>query len=302
MLKKQKLVAVFLGFSLIIGILPVSALAADTTGSFEATGGMVYYEIDDAAQTVTITGCDTTVTAIEIPNSLEKLPVTKIADSAFSNKMSGYVKPHDSLTSVKLPSTLTSIGARAFYDCTNLSNADLAACTGLKTIGDRAFCATALADVKFPASLSDIGKYAFATCKLTNVDLSGCTQLRSVSDGSFYNNEGIISVKLPSTLISIGANAFDNCTGLLNVDLSACTELTTIGSYAFRNSALTAVEFPTSLVDVSGFTDCKLTNVDLSGCTQLRSIGEDAFYKNKELVAVKLPSNVEIIDKDYSLC
>ena len=298
MLKKQKLVAVFLVFSLIIGILPVSVLAADTTGSFEATGGMVYYEIDDAAQTVAITGCDTTVTAIEIPNSLEKLPVTKIADSAFSNKMSGYVKPHDSLTSVKLPSTLTSIGARAFYDCTNLSNADLAACTGLKTIGDRAFCATALADVKFPASLSDIGKYAFATCKLTNVDLSGCTQLRSVSDGSFYNNEGIISVKLPSTLISIGANAFDNCTGLLNVDLSACTELTTIGSYAFRNSALTAVEFPTSLVDVSGFTDCKLTNVDLSGCTQLRSIGEDAFYKNKELVAVKLPSNVEIIDKD----
>ena len=297
MLKKQKLVAVFLVFSLIIGILPVSALAADTTGSFEATGGMVYYEIDDASQTVTITGCDTTVTAIEIPNSLEKLPVTKIADSAFSN-MSGYVKPHDSLTSVKLPSTLTSIGARAFYDCTNLSNADLAACTGLKTIGDRAFCATALADVKFPASLSDIGKYAFATCKLTNVDLSGCTQLRSVSDGSFYNNEGIISVKLPSTLISIGANAFDNCTGLLNVDLSACTELTTIGNYAFRNSALTAVEFPTSLVDVSGFTDCKLTNVDLSGCTQLRSIGEDAFYKNKELVAVKLPSNVEIIDKD----
>ena len=298
MLKKQKLVAVFLVFSLIIGILPVSVLAADTTGSFEATGGMVYYEIDDAAQTVAITGCDTTVTAIEIPNSLEKLPVTKIADSAFSNKMSGYVKPHDSLTSVKLPSTLTSIGARAFYDCTNLSNADLAACTGLKTIGDRAFCATALADVKFPASLSDIGKYAFATCKLTNVDLSGCTQLRSVSDGSFYINEGLISVKLPSTLISIGANAFDNCTGLLNVDLSACTELTTIGSYAFRNSALTAVEFPTSLVDVSGFTDCKLTNVDLSGCTQLRSIGEDAFYKNKELVAVKLPSNVEIIDKD----
>lgn len=298
MLKKQKLVAVFLVFSLIMGILPVSALAADTTGSFEATGGMVYYEIDDAAQTVTITGCDTTVTAIEIPNSLEKLPVTKIADSAFSN-MSGYVKPHDSLTSVKLPSTLTSIGARAFYGCTNLSNADLAACTELTTIGDAAFSGnSALTSVKFPASLSYIGRDAFYNCKLTNVDLSGCTQLRSVSDGSFYNNEGIISVKLPSTLISIGANAFDNCTGLLNVDLSACTELTTIGSYAFRNSALTAVEFPTSLVDVSGFTDCKLTNVDLSGCTQLRSIGEDAFYKNKELVAVKLPSNVEIIDKD----
>lgn len=104
MLKKQKLVAVFLVFSLIIGILPVSVLAADTTGSFEATGGMVYYEIDDAAQTVTITGCDTTVTAIEIPNSLEKLPVTKIADGAFNNNTLNNL--HDSLISVKLPSTL----------------------------------------------------------------------------------------------------------------------------------------------------------------------------------------------------
>ena len=43
MLKKQKLVAVFLVFSLIIGILPVSALAADTTGSFEATGGLGFF-------------------------------------------------------------------------------------------------------------------------------------------------------------------------------------------------------------------------------------------------------------------
>ena len=294
MLKKQKLVAVFLVFSLIIGILPVSVLAADTTGSFEATGGMVYYEIDDASQTVTITGCDTTVTAIEIPNSLEKLPVTKIAEQAFNNNTLN--NPHDSLTSVKLPSTLTSIGARAFYGCTNLSNADLTACTELTTIGDEAFLGnSALTSVKFPASLSYIGSYAFATCKLTNVDLSGCTQLGSVSEGSFCNNEGIISVKLPSTLISIGARAFDNCTNLSNVDLSACTELTTIDSYAFRNSALTAVEFPTSLVDVSGFTNCKLTNVDLSGCTQLCSIGEDAFYCNKELVAVKLPPSVENI-------
>ena len=137
MLKKQKLVAVFLVFSLIIGILPVSVLAADTTGSFEATGGMVYYEIDDAAQTVTITGCDTTVTAIEIPNSLEKLPVTKIAEQAFYNNTLN--NPHDSLISVKLPSTLTNIGKSAFYNCTNLSNVDLTACTELTTIGDEAF-------------------------------------------------------------------------------------------------------------------------------------------------------------------
>lgn len=301
MLKKQKLVAAFLVFSLIIGILPVSVLAADTTGSFEATGGMVYYEIDDASQTVTITGCDTTVTAIEIPNSLEKLPVTKIADSAFSN-MSGYVKPHDSLTSVKLPSTLTSIGARAFYGCTNLSNADLAACTELTTIGDEAFSGnSALTSVKFPASLSYIGSYAFATCKLTNVDLSGCTQLLSLGESAFNCNKELVAVKLPSNVENIGESAFWGCEKLADVNFIACTSLKTIGESAFCWTGLTSVTLPSSVSSLGGgvFQQCfQLKKADLSACTGLTVIEGSMFSECKALTSVKLPDSVALINKE----
>ncbi|MEI3576879.1 MAG: leucine-rich repeat domain-containing protein [Acutalibacteraceae bacterium] len=305
MLKKQKLVAVFLVFSLIIGILPVSVLAADTTGSFEATGGMVYYEIDDAAQTVTITGCDTTVTAIEIPNSLEKLPVTKIADGAFNNN--GFNNPHNSLTSVKLPSTLTNIGKSAFYNCTNLSNVDLTACTELTTIGDEAFSGnSALTSVKFPASLRYIGSYAFNNCGLTNVDLSGCTQLLSLGESAFNCNKELVAVKLPPNVETISESAFWGCEKLADVNFIACTSLKTIGQGAFCWTGLTSVTLPSSLssLGVGVFQQCfQLKNADLSACTGLTVIEDSMFSECKALSSVKLPDSVALINKEaFAFC
>ena len=300
MLKKQKLVAVFLVFSLIIGILPVSALAADTTGSFEATGGMVYYEIDDAAQTVTITGCDTTVTAIEIPNSLEKLPVTKIAEQAFYNNELN--NPHDSLTSVKLPSTLTNIGKSAFYNCTNLSNVDLTACTELTTIGDEAFSGnSALTSVKFPASLRYIGSYAFNNCGLTNVDLSGCTQLLSLGESAFNCNKELVAVKLPPNVETISESAFWGCEKLADVNFTACTSLKTIGESAFCWTGLTSVTLPSSVSSLGWgvFQQCfQLKNADLSACTGLTVIEGSMFSECKALTSVKLPTSVTVINNE----
>lgn len=300
MLKKQKLVAVFLVFSLIMGILPVSALAADTTGSFEATGGMAYYEIDDANQTVTITGCDTTVTAIEIPNSLENLPVTKIAEQAFYNNELN--NPHDSLTSVKLPSTLTNIGKSAFYNCTNLSNVDLTACTELTTIGDEAFSGnSALTSVKFPASLRYIGSYAFNNCGLTNVDLSGCTQLRSIGESAFNCNKELVAVKLPPNVETISASAFWGCEKLADVNFTACTSLKTIGESAFCWTGLTSVTLPSSVSSLGWgvFQQCfQLKDADLSACTGLTVIEDSMFRECKALSSVKLPTSVTVINNE----
>lgn len=300
MLKKQKLVAVFLVFSLIMGIMPVSALAADTTGSFEATGGMAYYEIDDASQTVTITGCDTTVTAIEIPNSLENLPVTKIAEQAFYNNELN--NPHDSLTSVKLPSTLTNIGKSAFYNCTNLSNVDLTACTELKTIGDEAFSGnSALTSVKFPASLRYIGSYAFNNCGLTNVDLSGCTQLLSLGESAFNCNKELVAVKLPPNVETISASAFWGCEKLADVNFTACTSLKTIGESAFCWTGLTSVTLPSSVSSLGWgvFQQCfQLKDADLSACTGLTVIEDSMFRECKALSSVKLPTSVTVINNE----
>ena len=78
--------------------------------------------------------------------------------------------------------------------------------------------------------------------------------------GVFYDS-GITSVTFPSSLTSIGNNAFNGCRGLTSVDLSGCTSLTSIGSWAFYGcSALESVVFPEGSTGWEVSTSSSMTN------------------------------------------
>lgn len=307
---KQRFMAVLLALCLIVGVLPVNSLAAAEINSFDATGGKVTYEIVDG-ETVTITGCDRTVTAIEIPNTIENLPVTKIADDAFYN--GSYDEAHAALTSVKLPSTLIEIGQRAFHGCENLSNVDLTACTALTMIREGAFAGNvSLTSVDFPKSLKYLGDYSFNTCGLTAVDLSGCTELLAIGEGAFHSynfvsdNAKLAVVKLPPNVKTIRAHAFDSCKKLASVNFSDCKSLNTIEEYAFSISGLTSVTLPASVYDIDpcAFAACpQLTKADLSACTNLTVIENSLFSNCNKLSSVKLPASVNVINENaFSFC
>ena len=308
---KRRLMAVLLTVCLILGILPASSMAAEVEGgSFDATGGKVNYEIVDG-ETVTITGCDTAVTAIEMPETIEGLPVTKIADHAFNGGFNN--EAHAALTSVKLPSTLTEIGEGAFRGCTNLSNVDLTECTSLTRISANAFQGdTALTSVTFPTSLKYLGSYAFNNCGFTAVDLSGCTGLLTISEYAFSGdsysngNQELAVVKLPSDLKTINNGAFNGCRKLTSVNFSDCTSLNSIEEYAFSGTGITDVTLPdsVSMLGVAAFSDCQqLTTVDLSACTDLTVIGDYLFSACGQLSSVKLPVSVTTVNKEaFSFC
>lgn len=306
-LKKQRFMAVLLSLCLIMGAMPVSSLAAEAS-SFDATGGKVTYEIVNG-ETVTITGCDTTVTAIEIPDTIEGLPVTKIADKAFYNGLNA----HEALTSVKLPSTLTEIGLSAFYGCTNLSDVDFTACTSLTRICNNAFQGdTALASVNFPTSLKHLGDYAFSNCGLTAVDLSGCTELFTIGayafSGDLYSNgnQELATVKLPPNVETISNDAFNNCPKLASVDFSSCASLSTIGECAFEYTGVTDVTLPASVTTIGfgAFAYCpQLTAADFSACTNLTVVEDSLFSNCSQLTSVKLPASVTVINKEaFAFC
>lgn len=306
-LKKQRFMAVLLALCLIMGAMPVSSLAAEAS-SFDATGGKVTYEIVNG-ETVTITGCDTTVTAIEIPDTIEGLPVTKIADKAFYNGESA----HEALASVKLPSTLTEIGLSAFYSCTNLSDVDFTACTSLTRICNNAFQGdTALASVNFPTSLKHLGDYAFSNCGLTAVDLSGCTELFTIGayafSGDLYSNgnQELATVKLPPNVETISNDAFNNCPKLASVDFSSCASLSTIGECAFEYTGVTDVTLPASVTTIGfgAFAYCpQLTEADFSACTNLTVVEDSLFSNCSQLTSVKLPASVTVINKEaFAFC
>ena len=207
------------------------------------------------------------------------------------------------LTSVTIPSTVTSIGDMAFSGCSGLTSVNFPA--SLTSIGYHAFWnCNGLTSVNFPASLTSIGKEAFWNCNgLTSVSLSSCTSLTSIGASAFESCEGLTSVSFPASLTSIGANAFSGCSGLTSVSFPA--SLTSIGERAFDYcSGLTSVNFPASLTSIGdeAFSSClDLTSVSFPA--RLTSIGNYAFSSCLDLTSVSFPASLTSIGKDaFSIC
>ena len=119
------------------------------------------------------------------------------------------------LTSLSLPSSLTSIEHEAFAGCSGLTSLSL------------------------PSSLTSIEYYAFYGCSgLTSLSLpSGIT---SIDWNAFSGCSGLTSLTLPSSLTSIDSGAFSGCSGLTSLSLPS--GLTSIGDGAFRGcSGLTSI-------------------------------------------------------------
>ena len=126
----------------------------------------------------------------------------------------------------KIPISVMSIGAYAFYECINLSS------------------------VTIPDSATNIGNYAFCNC----TGLIGVTipdNVTSIGRSAFKNCRNFTSVTIPDSVTSIGDYAFKNCTSLKNtVVLSSNCNLgigfvvTDVKIYGFVKS--TANEYATS--------------------------------------------------------
>ena len=184
--------------------------------------------------------------------------VTSVEQYAFSG--------NTYLQSITLADSVTTVEARAFYDCSKLTTVDLG---GVTTIGERTFyeCEN-LQNVTLSKDLTEIGDYAFYKC-------------------------AVRSVSVPNVTV-IGSNAFYYCTALRSIDLSE--NLVSIGEDAFYNTGLTELVIPDSVTTIGpgAFTACdSLTSVVLGdGLTQ---ISYQAFKGCDLLEEVVIGKNVEII-------
>ena len=104
-------------------------------------------------------------------------------------------------------------------------------------------------------------------------------KVTAIGEGAFYNSE-IVNVNLPTTVTTIGKNAFYGCVEMQAIKLPM--GVTAIGSDAFRGCAnLGSVSLPSTL----------------------KSIGSNAFYKCYELKAIALPSTLTTIgDWAFAYC
>ncbi|MEG1923836.1 MAG: leucine-rich repeat domain-containing protein, partial [Clostridia bacterium] len=185
---------------------------------------------------------------------------------------------------------VTSIGNRAFYNCSNLSSVTLP--SSVTSIGDSTFYGChSLSSITLPNSLTTIGNGAFYECSsLSSITLP--SSVTSIGDSTFYECYSLSSITLPSSVISIGEEAFYNCSSLRSITLPS--SVTSIGDLAFYNcSNLISITLPSGVTSIgdSTFYGChSLSSITLPN--SLTTIGDGAFYECSSLSSITLPSSV----------
>jgi len=197
-----------------------------------AQDGDYTYTTSGSPAVATITGYTGAGGAITIPSTLGGYATRFIGESAFSWCTS--------LTSVTIPSSVTSIGNRAFAACSSLTainvdegNANYASVNGVlynKAMTALILCPSGKAGAfTIPNSVTSIGDYAFYDCaSLTSVIIgSGVT---SIGAGAFYGCTSLTSVIIGSGVTSIGDYAFYDCASLTSIGFLGLVAPTTVGA------------------------------------------------------------------------
>lgn len=163
--------------------------------------------------------------------------------------------------SYAIPDSVTSIGDKAFVECTGLTSVTIP--NGVTNIGDGAFAGcTSLASVTIPNSVISIVDGAFGNCTgLTNVTIG--SGVISLGDYVFAGCTGLTSVAIPNSVTSIGGFAFQNCASLTSVTLP--NSVTNIRFGTFQNcTALARITIPSSVTSIEDYA--------FWGCTSLTGL------------------------------
>ena len=135
----------------------------------------------------------------------------------------------ESLESIVIPDSVTSIGNRAFNECDSLRSVVIS--DGVTSIGDGAFqFCSSLNDIIIPDSVTSIGIYAFGECtSLSSLVISD--SVTSIGNWAFYYCDALRSVVIPDGVTSIGVGAFIGCKSLKSLEIP--DSVTSIGFGAF---------------------------------------------------------------------
>lgn len=226
-----------------------------------------------------ITGYDEVLcgTDVTIPEKINDTTVTNIYNNAFYNKglmnvdfshatglttLSNGSFSANSLTSVKITSSIEVIEARAFAHVgahTPITVLDLSEATNLKRIESFAFDGAEITSLIIPSSLEFIGNGAFESNEISNIDFSNATSLTTISAGAFYsNNIEELDLSGAKNLQIIDGGYYDNTVKagafqgnpIKNLNISSLSSLMTIGELAFAGAQLTNVEIPASVTSI----------------------------------------------------
>ena len=246
-MKKKLLWLLLLAVCVVIFPLTAKETKAETEGDWEYFCSGLHATID------AYNGTDENVV---VPEKLGGKDVVNINPEAFYR--------NDTIKTVKLPSTLTFIGYRAFSECHSLEK--IAIPSSVTSIEIEAFSGcTSLSEIEIPSSVGAIGNNAFAGTKWL---------MDKRKENPYVVNNGYlldmqtagVNINIPNTVKYIACDIPKN---------------------------IVSIVFPESISYIgSGFMDCtKLVKVTITSSET--SIGDEAFSGCTSLETIEIPETVE---------
>lgn len=146
--------------------------------------------------------------SLEILPEVNGIPVKEIPKEAFADCKH--------ITEIKIPSTITTMGASAFQNCRDLTSVTIA--EGVTSIGDYAFYGcSSLTSIVIPNSVTYLGSNAFCGTSLQSAVIgSGVT---AIGEWTFARVTSLKTVTLGKSVQTIGSYAFGECLGLTTITL-----------------------------------------------------------------------------------
>ena len=320
---------VCLAFGLLFNV-PKIALAAEDPQVVEITDADCYEISDNRLTGLSQKG----IAAVGNGNFTLTIPSTVKTIAAGSSSQSILGTLTTKLKGVKIPASVTEIGANAFYGCVAVAEIDLSEATGLTKIGANAFDAgltggalsgNHLTSITVPEGVVSVGDRAFANhTGLTEINFyaTACSDFAAQDNNPFYKAGYANKVAEKSLTVNIGkaggaavskipanflysAAAYTHkvtAVNFANVDTTA--EGGSFGDYAFaRSQSLTSVTFGTAKLGAIGkyaFQSCPALKTTDAIPATVTAINEGAFKGCTSLETVLLASGsaLETIDKD----
>ena len=197
----------------------------------------------------------------------------------------------ESLVSVTIPNSVTSIGNFAFTGCESLAN------------------------ITIPYGVSNIDSSAFDYCTtLTSINVDNANINYCSENGVLFNKSKTVLIRypagkqgniysVPNSVTDIGYGAFYSCINLADINIP--NSVTNIDSFAFyKCKSLKNATLPDRLAAIGGymFYDCEnLTSVTIPN--SITSIGSYAFWGCKSLTSIQLPNDIMTIREGaFSFC
>lgn len=280
----------------------VTTIGNNSLGAFYDMTGLTSVTFGESSKLRTIapgtfSGC-TALTSLNLPDG-----VTEIGGS--------FVNGCTALTSLSIPASVTDLDINAFAGY--YSSADGTPNVTITAGGKYAltdgvlYDDTALlkvyeftANVTVPEGIKEIGNGAFATGNTTDDTMKSIvfpSTMNSIGENAFAGQTGLTDITIPASVADVGLGCFDGCTGLQTVTFDSGSKVTAIPDTMFNNcSSLTTVTFPKTLTAIGeeAFNNCAaLTSIEIpSGVTQ---ISDYAFFGCLALESIVLPDGLKTI-------